>query len=495
MQVKNFGQNIQLTPTSAYTPHNECQVLSILNRHRGQKVRCIGRLHSWSPVIEADDVLLDLRNLNDVQLGEESELKYVDVGAGCQIKRLLHELQKRRNWTLPSVGFITEQSVAGAISTGTHGSGRHSLSHYVMSVRIARYDSNSNSAIVEEITSGDELRAARCSIGCLGVILSVRMQCRAVYAVEEHFREHERIEGVLEAEVDYPLQQFYYVPWRWTYVAQHRRESVARQSTLMKIYHWYRYLVFDWGMHFLILLSVRFIRSGLLVRAIFRWILPNCVLRNWRVVGPSALQLVMEHELFRHVEIELFVQRRQLPEAMKFLKSALIAVAKKSVPLEPLFQSQLTEMKLSDELMQLRGRYCHHYPICVRKILPDDTLISMACNNTRSNANDTNRSAANEPLANEPLANEPWYSITLTNYQVGKAREPFDLLTSFLARSMAQLFAARPHWGKLCPLSVAELRQLYPAFESFKNIRELLDPHHAFSNQWTERLLEHSCDL
>ncbi len=225
MNKRNFGRNVTLTPKTVYAPKHEREVLEILETHRGRKIRCIGRLHSWSKVIESDDVLLDLRHLDSVAPDADASRPAVQVGAGCQIKRLLEQLQSDKGWTLPSVGFITEQTVAGAISTGTHGSGRNSLSHYVLSVRIARYDRCTGKAVIDEIHAGDELRAARCSLGCLGVIVSVKMQCRAGYAVEEHFREYQNLEDVIEAEIEFPLQQFYLVPWRWTYFAQHRRET------------------------------------------------------------------------------------------------------------------------------------------------------------------------------------------------------------------------------------------------------------------------------
>ena len=175
-------------------------------------------------MLDCPDVLVDLRNLNQVE-PNDGHAPSVNVGAGCQIERLLAELERTTQWTLPSVGFITEQTIAGAISTGTHGSGRHSLSHYVLGVRVARYDLETGAAVIVDITDGDELRAARCSLGCLGVILSVTMQCRPKYLVEEHFREYQQLDDVLVAEKEYPLQQFYMVPWRWSYIAQHRRES------------------------------------------------------------------------------------------------------------------------------------------------------------------------------------------------------------------------------------------------------------------------------
>ncbi|MDG2220579.1 MAG: hypothetical protein P8L85_04320 [Rubripirellula sp.] len=74
--------------------------------------------------------------------------------------------------------FITEQTIAGAISTGTHGSGRHSLSHYVSGVRIAKCDDSIGEAVIEEITSGDALLVARCSLGCLGITLAVTIEHR-----------------------------------------------------------------------------------------------------------------------------------------------------------------------------------------------------------------------------------------------------------------------------------------------------------------------------
>lgn len=482
MKITNFGKNVCFTPTAHYSPKSEREVLEIMAKHRGQSIRCIGRLHSWSRLIESEQVCLDMSLLQQVEPNSSGEDKFVDVGAGCQIKRLLAELNERKQWTLPSVGFITEQSVAGSISTGTHGSGRHSLSHYVISVRVARYDAN-GTPVVEEITEGDELRAARCSLGCLGVILSVRMQCREAYRVEEHFQEYSQLDEVELAEERFPLQQFYLVPWRWTIFVQHRRETDAKQSVLMHAYHWYRFLVIDVAMHLLILFTVRLIRSGRLIKAVSRWVLPAFVIRDWRVVAPSRTQLVMEHELFRHVELELFVQQRQLPAALEFLKQVLVAVSERSTAISPQFRAQLDGTDSIERLERLRGRYCHPYPICVRKILPDDTLISMA-------TNATSRNPVGHGNHDTLPADEPWYSITLTNFQAPKSREAFDLVVEMLTKCMSQLFGARPHWGKLNSLSVEELRSHYPAFDTFREICDKSDPHGAFRNAWTQQLLE-----
>lgn len=478
MKQMNFGRNVAIHPANYFAPRNEKEVLELLNRFKGHTIRCIGRLHSWSRILESPDVLLDLRQLNAVQPVEEGPIKSVVVGASCQISRLLAELQRQKNWTLPSVGFITEQTVAGAIATGTHGSGRHSLSHYVLSIRIAHYDPQTGSAIISEITSGEALQAARCSLGCLGVILSVRMQCREMYSVEEQFREYHQLADILDAEKMFPLQQFYLVPWRWSYFAQHRRETSAAHSPWLVAYQWYRFVVFDVAMCSMILLFVRLLRLHAAIRPLFRWIVPACVIQNRPVVGPSGSQLVMEHELFRHVELELFVQRSQLDAAMRFVTHALMIAGDNQTETDTTFRAQVIDAGCEQQLQEIRGKYIHHFPVCIRRIMPDETLISMASNAAIEVAND-----------NSP-PDEAWYSITLTNYQRGAAREPFYELARFLTISMAHHFDARPHWGKLCPLPAADAVQLYPGFERFKRICDAMDPERNFANPWTKELLD-----
>ena len=486
MQRHNFGRNIELRPATFYEPRSGQEVVDILDRHRGQKIRVIGRLHSWSRILESEEVLLDLRHLNQVVPQLDGDLKSAQVGAGCQIKRLLSELSKKSGWTIPSVGFVAEQSIAGAISTGTHGSGKHSLSHYVLSVRIARYDSVTGRARIDEINEGHALRAARCSLGCLGVILSVRMQCRESYRVEEHFHEYSTLAEVMNTETTYPLQQFYLVPWRWTYFVQHRREMEDPISQTAILYRWYRFLIIDVAMHFPILLVARWFPSRRLLHFVYRYLVPSFVIRNWRSVDHSTRQLVMGHELFRHIEIELFVQKRHVESAMLFVTDTLCLTGSEqgaAIPRDPLFQSQIAQAGTEGELMDLAGVYDHHFPICVRKILTDDTLISMASSGIKS-------SAGIECTVPDRI-NEPWYAITLTSYVSPDKRQPFFQVACFLAKSMSKLYGARPHWAKLCTLPAHELRELYPNFQEFSRQCRSSDPMGVFQNHWTEELIKY----
>ena len=475
MQLRNFGRNVELHPRNYYEPRTESEVIAILERCRDRKIRCVGRLHSWSDVLCGPDVMLNLRHLNSVDV--DARQSVVRVGAGCQIKRLLTELEKQADQTLPSVGFITEQTVAGAISTGTHGSGRHSLSHYVISVRVAGYDVATGRPRILDIDTGDDLRAARCSLGCLGIILNVTMQCRENYHVEEEFREYGDLNQVLDREDQFPLQQVYLVPWRWTYIAQHRRETMQPKSRLERLYHWYRFLVFDVAMHLLILLAVRILKIAGLTRSLFRWLLPRFVIRGWCVTGSASEQLVMEHERFRHVELELFVHRSQIGKAMQFVRQTLEVASRGGDAVTIGLRDQLQAIGMFGAIEDFAGSYTHHYPICVRRILPDDTLISMA-SPTQIDGSRTS-----------PVEDDAWYSITLTNYQRSRHRLPFQQVCEFLTLAMARLFRARPHWGKLMCCEPKDLAKLYPRFREFQAICARLDPDRAFGNAWTDQIL------
>src|SRR5260221_1208504 len=126
--VVNFGGNVRFTPRRYYTPQTESDVLEILDRHSGEQIRVVGSRHAWSQAIVSRDVIVDLHHLKHVEITETPEGEiWAAVGGGCQIKCLLDELHARSNATLPTIGLITEQTIAGAISTATHGSGKHSL--------------------------------------------------------------------------------------------------------------------------------------------------------------------------------------------------------------------------------------------------------------------------------------------------------------------------------------------------------------------------------
>lgn len=477
MTRDNFGKNISLHYRSIHQPQSEAELLALLDKFQNRRVRMVGRLHSWSRVVETDDILIDLRFLDSVEVRSDGHQAFVDVGAGCQVKRLLSQLSQA-HLTLPAVGLITEQSIVGAISTGTHGSGKHSLSHYVAAIRVAVFDPSQGRFVVQEYASGDERRALRCGLGCLGAILSVTLEVRNAYQVEEHWHEYECLEDVLAKEVEFPLQQFFVIPWRWTFFAQHRREHQSQASWRGFLYRWYRFLVIDLALHLVLLLALRVSPAGNLIPVIYRRVLPYFVLRDRPVVAESTQQLVMAHHLFRHVEIELFVPRSQLAEALRFLTTTLRNAAGESNPVSDLDSTP----------QHLLGTYRHHYPICIRRIQVDDTLVSMASPPKRITS--ATASSAVARSVTDSARDSDWFSVSLISYHRPKDRQPFLRLAEYLASEFAERFQGRPHWGKICPLPAGSLKALYPNWPTFCQIARKFDAEGRFRNSWMDELLE-----
>lgn len=462
----NFGGNHSFCPASVFTPQNEVELLEVLQSCRGRRIRVIGRLHSWSEAPVADDVLLDMRHFQEVRVEVRDGRHWVTAGAGCQIKRLLAELERQDAGTLPSLGLITEQTIAGAISTGTHGSGKPSMSNFVEELRVAQYDMVTGEPVIRTINSGDELRAARCSLGALGVIVSVGFWSRQRYNVEECFRRYDDLPSVLAMEDEYPLQQFFLMPWWWRYFAQHRRETDRPRGGWAALYRLYFFLQFDIGLHLMVRFVVRTLRSPRLVRWMFRKITPLLVVRNWNVINDSSKMLVMEHELFQHIEIEVFVTRSKLVGAVDVVVQLLQHFGGVRDALSSELRGDLERLGMLGAVESLLGSYTHHYPICVRRVLPDDTLISMTSGRT-----------------------EPSYALSFISYTRPADRQGFQAFADVLARVLGSRFDGRPHWGKVCPLTAADVTRLYPRLPQFREICERAVPTGQFRNDWVSRTL------
>ena len=473
--VRNFGNNVRFRPRRIYAPTSEQEVLDILAQHRHERIRVMGSRHSWSPVIESDGVLIDTRYLNGVRAWtDESDQVWAEAGAGCTIKRLVNQLRSKKDVTIPSMGLINEQTIAGAISTGTHGSGKSSLSHYVAEVRTAAFDPATGDPKIFTFNSGDELRAARCSLGCLGVILSVKLNCVPRYLVQENSRPAESLDDALRSEQENPLQQFFLMPHSWSLQLQQRRAVEFRQrgqiSRLANLYRLYWHLWIDITFHSLVKLFAAVLRSRWLVQFFYRRLMPRLVINRWCVTDFSEKMLVMEHEMFRHLELELFVARPKLDSTLDFLGEMLKWFDAQPNDIQTKWRSRLVELGLWEQAEQLRGSYTHHYPICIRRVEADDTLISMS-----------------SPLTGEADGAEDWYAISMITYV--EPRDAFFAAVHFLALSTIRLFDARLHWGKHLPVSLNEIELVYPRLARFREICSQVDKHGVFRNEFVNRLL------
>ncbi len=463
--IQNFGRNLRFRPRHCYRPRNEGEILTILQQYRQGKVRVVGSRHAWSDGIETTDVAIDLQHFQQVQIHQREagnyQNAYVIIGAGCKIKTILAKLNAQ-GFTLPAIGLIAEQTIAGAIATGTHGSGNHSLSHYVQSVRIACFESTGQTAQIQTIVGGPALLAARCALGCLGIITEVILPCVPQYWVQEKATSVATIEQALALESRSPLQQFYLMPHLWQYVVQERSMlTLPKPRGLPWLYRLYWLINLDFGLHLLILLFANMLRRRALVHWLFRSLIPRMVWPNWLVVDRSDRQLIMKHELFRHFELEVFVPRSRVIAASHLITDILQLADNPHHALSEQTELYLTRNGLYENAQVLRGRFTAHYPICFRRVLPDETLISMTTG-----------------------ANEDWYAISFITYV--QPRDDFQAVAEFLARSLFVLFQARIHWGKWFPLGKQEVAQQYRRLEEFWAIRDRCDPNGVFRNRFIE---------
>ncbi len=460
-QFRNFGENVEFGTHCYFEPRTEQEVLDRLREHKGKKFRVIGALHSWSEAPEGGEVVLSLKHLNKVNLITTEGQTYAEIGAGCSVYSALEQLNER-GLTLPAVGMTGEQSIAGAISTGTHGSGRSSMSHYVMAVRVAAYGSDGVPEI-HDLSNGPALRAARCALGRMGIVLSVWVQFVPTYLVEEKSKKVDNIDDVLLEAREYPLTQFYLMPWTWDWIVELRRSfDGPRSKPWVRLQYQLKRAIQVSLLNAATVFVARRGKHQKRTRSVYRFL--SSKHQPGSIVDRAERILMMKHRQ-RYVEAELFVPLRQLRAAAKLVEEILRYVGEDLPALSVDVQNSVAESEGAlAKLQSLRGRYHHHYPITFRRVRQDSTLISMS-------------------------SDEEMFAISLVtlNPSLGAFKETLDLLASTMARA----FGARPHWGKLFPLGAGanELSKLIPGLGGFRNECEQMDPHEAFASEFTKRVL------
>ena len=452
MRFANFGRNVAFQ-AEALTPRDEQEVLDVLRAHAGRTIRAIGAAHSWSDVTRSDDLVIDLRRLDRIEINRGGPgVATITVGAGCRIETILEALAVH-GLTLPTVGAIMKQTIAGAISTGTHGSGASSLSHYVRAVRLATYDPHTREPTVIDLhvdgRDHSRLQAARCGLGCLGVIVSVTLACVGAYEVEEALQLPPSVREVLAVSDVFPLQQFVMIPYAWRPYAFHRRRAHPQRRhglgswLAARAYRAHKLLVVDVFMHLLVKTLAR-LGSSRAIRAFYRTMLPATAVRDVTVTDTSTRVLTLRHDLFRHVEMEVFVPAPALIEALHLVQAltdAFAGVRQLSTSVE----SELA-VRAPDALTELRnheGGYTHHYVIPCRRVHPDDTLISMTAD-----------------------GRESW---ALGFFSYAGITPAFTAYCRAVALALTARHGARLHWGKYFPLSHAEAgAATYPGLARFR---------------------------
>jgi len=178
----NWSGRISCTPDQILSPRDEAQLAHMV-ADAAAPVRMVGSGHSFTPIAASEATLLTPDHLTGL-IEADPVTGLARVRAGTQLRDLGPALWQQ-GLSLPNQGDIDHQTIAGAISTGTHGTGRtlSCLSVPVTHLRFVKADG----AIVDVDADSDKhlFDAARVSLGTLGVLSEVTLACRKAYRLAE----------------------------------------------------------------------------------------------------------------------------------------------------------------------------------------------------------------------------------------------------------------------------------------------------------------------
>ena len=172
----NWSGSVSTSPSAFYYPATIEEVQHIVRTlPAGQSVRTVGGGHSFTPVAAGTQAMISLDKLAGI-IRVDTETKRVRFLAGTRLHRIPEYLQPF-GLALANQGDIDVQSVAGAISTSTHGTGIKWTGFAGTVTGISLIDASGERRDYSIDTDPDMLRLVTVSLGALGVIVEVEMQC------------------------------------------------------------------------------------------------------------------------------------------------------------------------------------------------------------------------------------------------------------------------------------------------------------------------------
>jgi L-gulonolactone oxidase len=183
-RFRNWDETLECRPERFYQPESEEEVLEIVREASDASgtVRTFGAGHSWPPLVVTDDTLINLDKLDRI-VSIDVEHQRVTVQAGIRLKEL-NQILPKHNLGMKNLGSIGEQSIAGAISTATHGTGLRFGGLHTQIVGMNLVTGSGQLLSISEDRHPERIAAARVGLGALGIITQVTIQCVPYYNLE-----------------------------------------------------------------------------------------------------------------------------------------------------------------------------------------------------------------------------------------------------------------------------------------------------------------------
>ena len=424
----NWAGNQRGTATAILRPGSPSDVAEAVRATAaaGGRIRVAGSGHSFTAIALADDRRMELSEL-ETTVSVDVERRLVTVPAGTTL-HALNGLLARHRLALPNLGDIDAQTVAGAISTGTHGTGAAygCLSTFVEALTLVTGTGELLHCSADE--NPDIFAAARVSLGALGVLVDVTLRCVDAFVLHAHERPAELADvlGELPALIDrHDHVEFYWFPYTTRAQVKANDRVPANDRPLPR---WRGWLDDDF------LSNTVFAGACRLGRAVPA-LAPG-------ISAVSARALTERHytdrsdrvfctpRRVRFVEMEYGLPREALTEALTALRRII-----DGLPFKVLF------------------------PVEVRFTAADDIWLSHG------------------------YGRDSAY-IAVHQY-VGTPYEPYFRAFEKVAAELG----GRPHWGKLHYRDAESLAAAYPRFADFQAIRDRLDPDRVFTNPHLTHIL------
>jgi L-gulono-1,4-lactone dehydrogenase len=389
----------------------------------GLTVRALGSGHSFTAAAATSGVALDLSGWTGV-VGADLESGLVTVRSGTTIRELNAALDTL-GLAMANLGDIDAQTVSGAISTGTHGTGAHlgGIATQVTGLELVLADGSVVSCSAGE--RPDLFGAARVSLGALGVLSTVTLQCVPAFSLAADERPMP-LEAVLaefaEFAADNDHFEFYWFPYgKNALVKRNNRVTAGNAPATMP--DWRRFLEYE------VMENAAFgalCRTGRAVPAAIKPLnrLAAATLSKRSYSAPSH-QVFVTPRRVRFVESEYAVPRESLLDVLAELRAG--------VP------------RLAAPVM---------FPVEVRVAAADDVWLSTA------------------------YGRDSAY-VAIHQYVGLPYQDYFRLF-----ESIATAVGGRPHWGKMHTRDASYLSRAYPRFADFLRVRDETDPARLFANPY-----------
>ena len=395
-------------------------------RDRGLRVRVAGSGHSFSDIVLTDGLLLRL-DLMERVLEVDRSSGLVRVQAGITIHELSAQLA-RHGLALENLGDVDAQTLAGAIATATHGTGSRlpNLSAQVHELTLVLADGSTLSCSAG--ADPETWRAARVSLGALGVIAEVTLRCVPAFALRA-VEIPQPLAGVLDDFEDLASAndhfEFFVFPHADVALTRTNNRTDEPPRTRLRARAYAEdVLLTNHAFGLFCRLGRRF--PGRIPE--INRLVTSLAGSSTRVERSDAI--FASPRLVRFTEMEYALPREVTPEAVRRVM-AMVPARDFAVP----------------------------FPIEVRTVAADDALLSPA------SGRDSGYLAVH---MFEHMAYEPYFRA--------------------VERIMDEL-GGRPHWGKRHHQTSETLRQRYRDWAAFQRIRRRLDPGGLFSNPYTDRVL------